>query len=149
MRRIASSSSAAAASSLEDSSHHPTLGIRRHLDDIPCKSSLDESETVNGSSTAYFAAGPFSPLWGEPGRKLPSVSSMLLLPPLASPTNRNFPEDIEDLGKEDKEREGRLIEELVQASPRVDIEFSKNNTNCSKCHRSSKFMYMCLFVFLP
>jgi hypothetical protein len=110
-------------------------------------------------STTSAGSSITTPLWGEPGRRLPSVSSMLQLPPLSIPpstarnnssTNNDLPEDIEDLGKEDKGREGLLIEELVQASPRVLVEFSQTNSLCPTCQKPSKFggLYYQAFIVM-
>jgi hypothetical protein len=100
------------------------------------KSSGDscENHSVITNGTATLLSSQLSPLWGEPGRRLPSVSSMLQLPPAALiPLPSTFSEDIEDFGKEDKQREDLLNEELVQASPRVQVEFSVVDTLCPNC----------------
>jgi len=60
---------------------------------------------------------------------------MLLLPPQASPRHETFTGDIEDLGRDEKEREGMLIEELVIATPRVAVDFSESDTLCPKCRQ--------------
>ena len=104
----------------------------------------NHSSVTNGNAIGFLASQQSPPLWGEPGRRLPSVSSMLQLPPSAlihSPSTLSFSEDIEDFGKDDKQREDLLIEELVQASPRVQVEFSATDRLCPKCRSPSTFCF--------
>lgn len=137
MRRRASSESSDPDKALE----------RLHLNGHRLHNELQHKTSSETSFSGHgFAAnglnGLTSPLWGEPGRKLPSVSSMLQLPPLALPQviSPSSSLDIEDLGKDDKAREDLLIEELVHASPRLRVELTSTSDRlCPKCHNPGKF----------
>ena len=91
-----------------------------------------------------------SPLWGEPGRRLPTVNSLLHLGPLTSNLPSNDP-DIEDFGKNTSDRQELLLEELVQASPKVAVQFSTTESSngsehiCPQCKQESKFRIQSIY----
>lgn len=109
---------------------------RRHVDHYLTQNPSRKSSLEDSSENSSLML--VSPLWGEPGRRLPSVSSMLLLEPQVTPRNSDLHGDIEDLGKDDKDREGMLIDEIVQATPKVAVEFTQADTLCPNCHQPSE-----------
>lgn len=129
--------------SLEEHSESSTANARRmsQTQVVRPKASTDRLssyESLNGLVSPHP-----SPLWGEPGRKLPSVSSMLQMPPLTltpQSSGTALTNDIEDLAKDEKQREDLLIEELSKATPRVSLEISSQDKLCIKCRMPGKLM---------
>ena len=96
--------------------------------------------SLNGL-TPTLSASNLSPRWGEPGRKLPSVSSMLQLPsPMVAqqPSTAIASDDIEDIVKEGRQRDELLIEELAKATPKVLVSFTSSDSLCPDCKRPGK-----------
>ena len=100
---------------------------------------LEVTQLDSNGSTTHLSSSP-SPMWGEAGRKLPSVTSMLSLPHLS--LSSEVVDDIEDIGKKDRsQKEDLLLQEIQHSTPRVSLEWnlkSPVNSLCEKCKRPGK-----------
>ena len=97
----------------------------------------------NGGRNSGESSPRLSPLWGEPGRPIPRITSHLSLGAAALESamiSKGEDTDIEDFGKlEISRNETKLLEELVLSSPRLSIRHTDTVTPvCPRCHKACR-----------